>query len=69
MDIGSPVRRSDNMARPEIVLTEEQQRRNEEILARLAAEEQRVLEETRALQAEWKSSHRRQYSEQPFANE
>ena len=57
------------MARQEVVLTDEQKERNEEILARLAEEERLVLEETRALQAEWKSSHRRPGSEHPFANE
>lgn len=46
------------MAREPIRLTEEQQRRNAEILARLAEEERRVLEETRALQHDWKSNHR-----------
>lgn len=48
------------MARETIRLTEEQERRNAEILARLAEEEQRVLDETRALQHEWKSNHRGQ---------
>jgi hypothetical protein len=47
------------MAREIITLTDEQKRRNAEILARIAEEERRVLEETRALQDEWKSSYRR----------
>jgi hypothetical protein len=49
------------MAREKITLTDEQKRRNAEILARIAEEERRVLEETRALQDEWKSSHRRRH--------
>ncbi|HSM54571.1 MAG TPA: hypothetical protein VK879_00315 [Candidatus Sulfomarinibacteraceae bacterium] len=43
------------MAKSKVTLTEEQKRRNEEILARIAAEERRMFEDTRALQREWKS--------------
>lgn len=43
------------MAKSKVTLTEEQKRRNEEILERIAAEERRMFEDTRALQREWKS--------------
>ena len=42
------------MAKKKVVLTEEQKRRNAEILARLEEEEQRIFEDTRELQREWK---------------
>lgn len=42
------------MARRKVELTEEQIRRNAEILARLEAERQRLVEETRALQQQTK---------------
>jgi hypothetical protein len=38
------------MAKRKVELTEEQKRRNAEILARLEAERQKLIEETRALQ-------------------
>jgi hypothetical protein len=38
------------MAKRKVVLTEEQKRKNAEILARLERERQRLVEETRALQ-------------------
>jgi hypothetical protein len=38
------------MAKRKVELTEEQQRKNQEILARLEAERQKLVEETRALQ-------------------
>ncbi|MCP4361893.1 MAG: hypothetical protein GY796_28100 [Chloroflexi bacterium] len=38
------------MAKRKVKLTEEQKRRNAEILARLDAERERLVEETRALQ-------------------
>ena len=38
------------MAKRKVVLTDEQKRRNAEILARLEIERQRLIEETRALQ-------------------
>lgn len=38
------------MAKRKVVLTEEQKRRNAEILARLEMERQKLIEETRALQ-------------------
>lgn len=55
------------MAREPIQLTEEQKRRNAEILARLAEEERQVLEDTRSLQHEWKRSHqhRQVHNRQP----
>lgn len=48
------------MAKTKVTLTDEQRRRNAEILARLAAEEARIFEDTRALQREWKSKSSRQ---------
>lgn len=50
------------MAKTKINLTDDQKRRNAEILARLAEEEERIFEDTRALQREWKSSSRRRRS-------
>ena len=51
------------MAKKKAKLTEEQKRRNAEILARIAEEEQRMREDTRALQREWKSrSTRRRWA-------
>jgi hypothetical protein len=47
------------MAKTKINLTDEQKRRNAEILARLAEEEARMFEDTRALQREWKSKSNR----------
>ncbi len=47
------------MAKTKVTLTDEQRRRNAEILARLAAEEARIFEDTRALQREWKSKSSR----------
>lgn len=47
------------MAKTKITLTDEQKRRNAEILARIAAEEERIYEDTRALQREWKSKSNR----------
>jgi hypothetical protein len=43
------------MAKSKVKLSEEQKRRNAEILARIAAEEKRMFEDTRALQQEWKA--------------
>ncbi|MFQ5400154.1 MAG: hypothetical protein ACE5E7_11220 [Anaerolineae bacterium] len=42
------------MAKRKVELTEEQKRRNQEILARLEAERRRLVEETRALQLQTK---------------
>lgn len=42
------------MAKRKVVLSSEQKNKNDEILARIRAEEQRLFEETRALQQEWK---------------
>ncbi len=42
------------MAKRKVELTEEQKRRNAEILARLEAEKRRLVEETRALQEQAK---------------
>jgi hypothetical protein len=49
------------MAKTKITLTDEQKRRNAEILARIAEEEARIFDDTRALQIDWKnnSSHGR----------
>ena len=58
------------MAKSKVQLTEEQKRRNAEILARIAEEERRMFEETRALQREWKSrSSRRRDSRSKRASE
>lgn len=58
------------MAKSKAELTEEQKRRNEEILARIAEEERRMFEDTRALQREWKSkSNRRRRSRSRRASE
>ena len=43
------------MAKSKVVLTEEQKARNAEILARLEAERQRLIAETRALQQQERS--------------
>lgn len=47
------------MAKTKVTLTDEQKRRNEEILKRIAAEEARIFEDTRALQRDWKSNSSR----------
>jgi hypothetical protein len=53
------------MAKSEVELTEEQKRRNAEILRRIEEEERRMFEDTRALQREWKSrSSRRRRTRQ-----
>lgn len=58
------------MAKKKVKLTEEQKRRNKEILARIAEEERRMFEDTRALQREWKSkSNRRRRSRSRRAGE
>ena len=46
------------MAKSEVVLTEAQKRRNAEILARIAAEERHMFEDTRELQQRWKKKSR-----------
>ncbi|MCA9991847.1 MAG: hypothetical protein H6666_09770 [Ardenticatenaceae bacterium] len=51
------------MAKNRVSLTEEQRRRNAEILARLRDEERRLFEETRALQQEWKTDSNRRRRE------
>jgi len=51
------------MAKTKINLTDDQKRRNAEILAQLAAEEERMFEDTRALQREWKSKSSRRRRE------
>lgn len=50
------------MAKTQTNLTEEQKRRNAEILARIAEEETRMFEDTRALQREWKNNSSRRRS-------
>lgn len=58
------------MAKSKVKLTEEQKRRNDEILARIAEEERRMFEDTRALQREWKSrSNRRRHARSKRASE
>ena len=60
------------MAKKKVKLTEEQKRRNAKILARIAEEERRMFEDTRALQREWKSKsnrRRRNSSKQAQARE
>lgn len=53
------------MAKSKVQLTDEQKRRNAEILRQIEEEEQRMFEDTRALQREWKSkSSRRRRSRQ-----
>jgi len=47
------------MAKTKINLTDEQKRRNAEILARIAEEEERMYHDTRALQRDWKSNSNR----------
>lgn len=47
------------MAKSKVTLTEEQKRRNAEILQRIAEENRRVYEDTRALQREWKTRSNR----------
>lgn len=47
------------MAKTKINLTDDQKRRNAEILARLAEEEARIFEDTRALQRDWKTKSNR----------
>lgn len=42
------------MAKRKVELTEQQKRKNAAILARLEAERQRLHEDTRALQQEWR---------------
>jgi len=47
------------MAKTKINLTEEQKRRNAEILAQIAEEEARIYQDTRTLQRDWKSNSNR----------
>ena len=47
------------MAKRKVSLTEEQKRRNAEILNRIRSEEQRLFEDTRKLQQQWKSNSSR----------
>ncbi len=53
------------MAKKKVELTEEQKRRNAEILARLEAEKMRLAEETRALQEQAKRRPGRKKKPQP----
>lgn len=50
------------MAKTKITLTDEQKRRNAEILARIAEEEARMFDDTRALQRNWKNNGSRRRS-------
>jgi len=47
------------MAKKKVSLTDEQKRRNAEILSRIRDEERRLFDDTRALQQEWKSNSSR----------
>jgi hypothetical protein len=53
------------MARRKVELTDEQKRKNDEILARLEDERQRLIEETRALQQKTKRKPGRKRKNQP----
>jgi hypothetical protein len=53
------------MAKRKIALTETQKKRNEQILSKLREEQQRLFEDTRKLQQNWKkrrAEHRRRQS-------
>lgn len=53
------------MAKRKVALTDNQKKRNEQILARLREEQQRLYEDTRKLQQNWKkrrAEHRRRQS-------
>ncbi len=52
------------MAKKKVELTEEQKKRNAEILARLAEESRKLKEETRALQEEVRRNRRRKKGKQ-----
>ncbi len=56
------------MARRKVELTKEQQQKNAEILARLEAERQRLIEETRALQQQTKRKPGRKRRNQYMAD-
>jgi len=47
------------MAKREIILSDEQKKRNQEILDRLAEERQRLVEETRSLQKQSRGRKKR----------
>lgn len=47
------------MAKRKVSLTDEQKRRNAEILNRIRSEEQHLFEDTRKLQQQWKSNSSR----------
>ena len=51
------------MAKRKIELTEDQQRRNDLILARIEAEKNRLFEETRALQQQFRRNIKRKRAE------
>jgi hypothetical protein len=53
------------MAKRKVALTETQKKRNEQILSKLREEQQRLFEDTRKLQQNWKkrrAEHRRRHS-------
>ncbi len=53
------------MAKRKVALTETQKKRNEQILSKLREEQQRLFEDTRKLQQNWKkrrAEHRRRQS-------
>jgi len=57
------------MAKRKVELTEEQKQKNDEILARLEADRERLVEETRALQQRTKRKPGRKRKSQPAAEE
>lgn len=57
------------MAKGKVKLTEEQKRRNAEILARLERERQRLIEDTRALQEQTRRRPGRKRKRRPRAEE
>jgi hypothetical protein len=53
------------MAKRKVALTETQKKRNEQILSKLREEQQRLFEDTRKLQQNWKkrrAEHRRRHN-------
>ncbi len=57
------------MAKRKVELTEEQKQKNDEILARLEADRERLVEETRALQQRTKRKPGRKRKGQPVTEE
>ena len=55
------------MAKHKVKLTEEQKKKNARILARIEAEKQQLVEETRALQRQFRRNMRRDRSDSKVA--